>query len=74
MSSRRSTFLHVSQGPMNTRYKFVGELIMALMAKDSDDEHKRAHETMDALIATTEGLFPIIDWLFFSYAKDRKLL
>jgi hypothetical protein len=26
------------------------------------------------LIEATKGLFLVIDWLFFSYAKERKLL
>ena len=75
MIKRDSSSLHVSQqGPMKTHYKFVDELIMAVMAKESDDEHKRANETVNALIEATKGLFLVIDWLFFSYAKERKLL
>ena len=76
MSHERWGFLHISQSPAKTHYKFVGELIMAIMLRNTPDEKhvQKAQEIVDLLASNIENLFPIIDEIFFNYAKDRKLL
>ncbi len=77
MSHKRWGFLHISQrGPAKTHYKFVGELIMSIMLRNTPDKEQlhKAQEIVDVLINTMQNLFPIIDWTFLNYAIDRKLL
>ncbi len=77
MSHERWGFLHISQsGPAKTHYKFAGELIMSIMFRNIPDEKQiyKAQENVDTLTNSMHNLFHIIDWIFFTYAKDRRLL
>jgi hypothetical protein len=76
MNPERWGFLHISQRPGKTHYKFVGELLMAIMLRNIPDKKQinEATKIVDLLTSNIQNLFPIIDWIFFNYAKDRKLL
>ena len=77
MDAERWGFLHISQStPRKTHYKFAGELIMAIMLRNTpnDKQLDRANEIVGILTNTTKSLFSIIDWIFFNYSIDRKLL
>jgi YesN/AraC family two-component response regulator len=75
MSHERWGFLHISQRPAKTHYKFSSELIMAIMLRNTPDNKqlRRAQQIVDVLTSTIEKLFPIIDTIFFGYTIDRKL-
>jgi hypothetical protein len=77
MSNERSGFLQISwDNPQKTHYKFAEELIMAVMFRDTPDEQQmnKANEIMDALTKVMTELFVRLDMLFFTYARDRKLI
>jgi hypothetical protein len=77
MSHERWGFLQIYQGgPTKTHFKFVGELIMSIMFRNiPDKEHiHKAQENVDTLTNSMRNIFHIIDWIFFAYAKNRRLL
>lgn len=77
MGGKREGYLQISEHmARTTHYEFTGELIMALMLRDSpnQDQSEKANTIMKRFIATTHLLFQRIDFLFFRYLIDRNLL